>query len=103
MSLRGGLILYGGLVQKGWCCGKSTEEKVNRKPNLCFPSKNVCNSNLEPAAQLYGQTEQVYSHNCTYIFLSIGHKIAAHAAGECAHGKEKLEGTLISAHVNSAQ
>src|SRR6218665_4165157 len=32
--------------------------------SICFPSKNVlsvCHSNLEPAAQWYTQTEQVYS------------------------------------------
>ena len=33
-SLRDGLILYGGHVQKRWCNGKSTEEKGTRKPNL---------------------------------------------------------------------
>src|SRR6218665_3763381 len=74
---------------------KHRRERQPETKSLGFPSKNVCHSNLEPAAQLYGQTEQVYSYNCTYSFLSIGHKIAAHAAGECAHGKEKLEGTLV--------
>src|SRR6218665_264530 len=57
---------------------KAPKRKATTQPetkSLCFPSKNVCHSNLEPAAQLYGQTEQVYSHNCTYNFLSIGHKI----------------------------
>src|SRR6218665_2770828 len=87
-SLRDGLILYGGHVQK------HRRERQPKTKSLCFPSKNVCHSNLEPAAHLYGQTEQVYSHNCTYNFLSIGHKIAAHAACECAHDKYKLEGTL---------
>ena len=66
---------------------KAPKRKATKTKSLCFPSKNVCHSNLEPAAQLY-------SHNCTYIFLNIGHKIVAHVAGECAHGKEKLEGTL---------
>src|SRR6218665_3988804 len=33
-SIRDGLILYGGHVQKRWCNGKSTEEKGTRKPNL---------------------------------------------------------------------
>jgi len=58
-SLRDGLILYGGHVQK------HRRERQPETKSLCFPSKNVCHSNLEPAAQLYVQTEQVYSHNCT--------------------------------------
>src|SRR6218665_2871622 len=66
---------------------KHRRERQPETKSLCFPSKNVCHSNLEPGAQLYGQTEQVYSHNSTYNFLSMGHKIAAHAAGECAHDK----------------
>src|SRR6218665_3944866 len=64
--------------------------------SICFPSKNVlsvCNSNLEPAAQWHTQTEQVYSFART--LFSKCHKISAHAAGQCAHGKEKLEGTLM--------
>src|SRR6218665_3096307 len=63
--------------------------------SICFPSKNVlsvCHLNLEPAAQWHTQTEQVYSFART--LFSKCHKISAHAAGQCAHGKEKLEGTL---------
>src|SRR6218665_3212301 len=87
-SLRDGLVLYGGHVQKRWCNGKSTEEKGTRKQNL-YASRVRTSAirTIEPAAQFYGQTEQVYRHNCTYSFLSIGHKIAAHATGECAHDK----------------
>src|SRR6218665_1936718 len=61
--------------------------------SICFPSKNVLSvCHLEPAAQWHTQTEEVYSFART--LFSKCHKISAHAAGQCAHGKEKLEGTL---------
>src|SRR6218665_2689826 len=63
--------------------------------SICFPSKNVLQHvglPLEPAAQWHTQTEQVYSFART--LFSKCHKISAHAAGQCVHGNEKLEGTL---------
>src|SRR6218665_674651 len=78
---------------------KAPKRKATTQPetkSLCFPSKNVCHSNLEPAAQLYGQTEQVYSHNCTYNFHSIGHKISARMRAR----EIKIRGNIATEAVN---